>query len=87
MKAVAARDLGKPPGICNVCFSDQQIHHPADQGRECFHCHHQDALAMPKADYSGWIIETGVSREEYIRRAEAAATTLELLAAEASKMN
>ena len=80
------RDLSKPPGICNVCWSDQ-THHSLDAGRECFHCHHQDTLAMPKADYSGWIIETGVEREEYIRRAEAAATTLDLLAAAAKKIN
>ncbi len=80
------RDLAKPPGICNVCFSDQN-HHPLDTGRECFHCHHQDTLAMPKADYSGWLIETGVEREEYIRRADAAATTLDLLAAVAKKLN
>ena len=80
------RDLPKPFGICNICYSDQ-THHSLDTGGECFHCHHQDTLAMPKADCSGWIIETGVSHEEYIRRAEAAATTLDLLAAAAKKMN
>lgn len=86
MTIVTVRDLGKPPGICNVCWSDQ-THHPADEGRGVYHCHHNDALAMPKADYLGWIIETGIDREEYIRRAEAAATTLELLTAKTSRMN
>ena len=86
MTVLKARKLGKPPGICNVCWSDQ-THHSLDTGGECFHCHHQDTLAMAKVDYSGWIIETGVSREEYVRTAESVATTLELLAAKASKMN
>ena len=86
MTALKARELGKPPGICNVCWSDQ-THHPADDGRGVYHCHHNDALAMPKADYSGWIVETGIDRDEYIRRAEEAATTLELLTANAGKMN
>lgn len=86
MTAREQKKLEQPVGICSACWS-RRTHHSLDAGRECFHCHHQDTLAMPKADYSGWIIETGVSHEEYIRRAEAASTTLDLLAAQAKKMN
>ena len=78
--------LPQPPGICDDCYANQTFH-PADAGRGVYHCHHNDALAMLKADATGWIIETGIDREEYIRRAEAAATTLELLTARANKMN
>ena len=78
--------LPQPPGICTECWSFQ-THYSADEERGVYHCHHNDALAMPKADATGWIIETGIDREEYIRRAEAAATTLELLTARANKMN
>ena len=86
MTVVKARDLGKLPGICNVCWSNQ-THHPADEGRDAYHCHHNDVLAMPKADLSGWFCESGITREEYARRAQAAATAVEVLAARASKMN
>ena len=81
-----ARDLGKPPGICNVCWSDQ-THHPADEGRDAYHCRHNDVLAVPKADFTGWICESGVTQQQYAFRAEATVTTLELLAAEKNKMN
>lgn len=73
-KLITARDLGRPPGICELCWNEQ-TNHALDEGGGAFHCHHNNTQAIVKAELTGWLIETGVSREEYIRRAESAATT------------
>ena len=77
--------LGQPPGVCADCWKNQ-THNPSDEHREAYHCHHNNAMAMPNAAGTGWCIFTGVSREEYRARAESAATTVDLLAAAAKKM-
>ena len=73
-----AQDLGQPPGICDICF-EQQTHHALDVGGHAFHCHHNDTQAIAKADCSGWLVEQGVSRAEYQRRAEAAVQALAII--------
>ena len=78
--------LPRPPGICEACFSDQAFH-SLDQGGDAFYCGHNQCLALPKSDFSGWIVESGVSSGEWDRRTQAASTTLDLLAAAAKKMN
>ena len=78
--------LPRPPGICDECYCDQ-THHPLDAGQGVYYCSHNDVLAICKADFSGWFSESGVNRAEWKRRAEAAATTVDLLAAAAKKMN
>ena len=78
--------LPQPPGICDDCYANQTFH-PADQGGDAYYCDHNKCLALPKSDFSGWLCETGIDRAEWKRRAEAAATTLAVLTAQAKKMN
>ena len=77
--------LPQPPGICDDCYANQMFH-SADQGGDAYYCDHNKCLALPKNDFSGWLCETGIDRAEWQRRAEAAASTLDLLAAQAKKM-
>ena len=86
MTIVTVKDLGRPPGICDACWT-MQNHHPRDTAAQCFHCRHTDTLALPKADYSGWFCETGVDAAELARRQDVAATTETVLAAKRKSMN
>ena len=78
--------LSPPPGICEQCFTNQ-THHRLDTEQGIYYCAHNKCLALPKSDLTGWICETGIDRAEWQRKAEAAATTLEVLTAQAKKMN
>ena len=78
--------LPQPPGICVECFTNQRFN-PADQGGDAFYCDHNQCLALPKSDFSGWIVESGIDRAEWQRRVEGAAVSVGLLAAAAKKMN
>lgn len=86
MTEASVRDLGRPPGICDNCWTMQQ-HHPRDVFAQCFHCHHTDTLALPKADLSGWFCETGVDAAELARRQEVASTMETAIVAEQKRMN
>ena len=72
--------LPQPPGICDQCYCDQ-THHPLDTGQGVYYCGHNDTLAIVKTNLSGWIVESGVKVEEWIRRRDNAEATLDLLGA------
>ena len=73
--------LPPPPGICDECFCHQS-HHSLDTGGDIYFCAHNNCLAIPKSDLSGWIIETGIDSSEWLRRADVAERTLDLLGAD-----
>ncbi len=88
MTIVKARDLGKPPGVCESCWATDQKHHPADDGGgEAFYCSHHRVLAIVKSDYSGWFVESHLSREEYDRRCELAAQGVAAIKARTNALN
>ena len=76
MPLVTAKDLGQPPGICVDCWSGQH-HHRYDDSKENYYCAHHQAWALPKADYSGWIVLTGVTQDEFVLKVNQAARLLE----------
>ena len=79
--------LGQPPGICDKCWNNNQQFHISDKNHECFYCSKFKAMAMPNAAGTGWCIFTGVSREEYLARADRAALTEAGLQAKAKGMH
>ena len=78
--------LQRPPCICDDCWNNQTFH-PSDEHCAAYHCHHNNAMAMPNAAGTGWCIFTGVSREEYRARAESAAMATAQLQAKAKGMH
>ena len=63
VKVIKPRDLGCPPGCCPDCWNHQQ-HHPYDIECETYYCPHNGVWAIVKSDYSGWQIQTGVTRKQ-----------------------
>ena len=76
--------LGRPPGICDDCYTNQQ-HHPLDTGHGVFYCKHTQTIAMLKQNGTGFLLETGISEAEHTRRIESAAVTIEMMQAPANK--
>ena len=72
--------LPPPPGICEECY-EHQTFHSLDQGEQVYYCSHHDTLAISKNSLDGWLVETGVSPDDWIRRADVAERTLDLLGA------
>ena len=56
-------------------------------GGHAFHCHHNDTQAIAKSDFSGYLVEQGVSRAEYELRADSAAQALAMIEASRERMN
>jgi len=76
MPLVTARDLGQPPGICADCWSGQH-HHKYDDTHANYYCAHHRTWAMPKVDYTGWIVLTGVTQDEFVLKLNRAARMFE----------
>ena len=78
--------LGQPPGICDECWHNQRFH-TSDEYHECFYCSKFKAMALPSADGFGWVIFTGISRSQYLARADRAALTEVALQAKTQGMH
>lgn len=72
--------LPPPLGICERCYADQTFH-TADMGQDVYYCEHTETMAVPKADWSGWLSESGIDRAEFTRRCDSAAADLQMFMA------
>ena len=76
MPLVTVKDLGRPPGVCSECWNGQH-HHRYDDSKENYYCAHHQSWAIPNADFTGWIVITGVTQDEFVSKINQAARLFE----------